>query len=518
MAQARAEYLKRYLVGGDGGAAGGDKKRRKKKPAAAGAGAVASGIRVHDDDVNDWRTRQPGDYRGGDEDDEEDAVVVEATAAAAERSRPRGAVAGGSWVTLEAPGGGGVDAGDLSPPRRGRHDSPVRRSSAAQRKRRNPMRETPLASLFCVSFAQEASPVRRGRHDSSPDMSPPRRPAAGAAGGDLSPPRRRAPQPAADVSPPRRGRHDSSPDISPPRRGAAEPPARGGPAADLSPPRRGRAPSPPDSSPPRRPAAGGAGADLSPPRRRPAAAADAGDISPPRRGMAGAAIMTDGSRAGLVSGADVMAEARAKRAREAERLAALGDDAAGRGATTVYRDKSGRALEGAEAAAAAAAEAAASRPGAKPPAERPAWGGGIAQVRNAEAARAAVVAAASQPFARFADDAALDAERKRASRWGDPLAGLVPASGTSEAPPPPVPGGDAAWLEKAGFKIPTEVPAHSWIKRRLGAPPNRYNIRPGRHWDGVDRSNGSEVQFVKVKADAATREQQAWTFVQSAYE
>ena len=227
--------------------------------------------------------------------------------------------------------------------------------------------------------------------------------------------------------------------------------------------------------------------------------------------------MTDGSRAGLVSGADVVAEARAKREREAERLAALGDDAAGRGAGTVYRDKAGRALEGPEAAAAAAAEAAASRPGAKPPAERPAWGGGIAQARAAEAGRAAVVAAAAQPFARYAGDATLEAELKRASRWGDPLAGLVPAGG-SEAEAPPVPGGDVAWLQKAGYKIPTDVPAHSWIKRRLGAPPNRYGIRPGRHWDGVDRSNGAEVQFVKIKADAATREQQAWTFVQSAYE
>jgi pre-mRNA-splicing factor CWC26 len=224
--------------------------------------------------------------------------------------------------------------------------------------------------------------------------------------------------------------------------------------------------------------------------------------------------MTDGSRAGLVSGADVVAEARAKRDRDAARMAALGDDAAGRGAGTVYRDKAGRALEGAEAAATARAAAA------KPEPERPAWGGGLAQRRGAEAAAAELAATGAAPFARFADDAALDAATRAVSRWGDPLAGLTGAATRADAEPvaPPVPGGDAEWLLRAGYKIPTEVPAHSWLRRRVGAPPNRYGIRPGRHWDGVDRSTGTEAQFVKLKADASTRERDAWLYVQSAYE
>ncbi|KAG2424133.1 hypothetical protein HXX76_014807 [Chlamydomonas incerta] len=462
------------------------------------------------------------------------------------------------------------DSPDASPPRRkARHDSP----DASPPRRGSKRHDSPDASPPRRAQAQaapDASPPRRGRQP-SPDASPPRRRARHDSP-DASPPRRGKPEAAADASPPRRGRQ-ASPDASPPRRGRqpspdASPPRRGKPAAaaDASPPRRGRQASP-DASPPRR---GGRqpSPDVSPPRRK--ARHDSPDASPPRRGgqdrrggspprragqrhdsppggspprrrqrhdspdaaaerrPAGAAgamgpprppqrpppgpptVMGDGTAAGLVNAAQLAADlAKQKAAAEDRRRTAEG-----RGAATVYRDKAtGRIMTADEAADAKEAERAArKKPSIYDEDQSLEWRGGLAQKREAEARRKEAEELAAKPFARHDVDDRHDASLKGVVRFGDPFGALARKRAGAEAVAAAAAlteRYDAEKLNKSGFKVPQEVPPHSWLKRGVAPPANRYNIRPGRHWDGVNRSNGFEADLFKYQNMRASKELEA---------
>jgi pre-mRNA-splicing factor CWC26 len=181
--------------------------------------------------------------------------------------------------------------------------------------------------------------------------------------------------------------------------------------------------------------------------------------------------MDSGAHAGLQTGAQLAAQL--QQAAAAERAANEADPSLQRGAVqeTIYRDASGRviniAMKRAEARTAAAEKAAAEA------AEREAAGGDVQRVER-EARREKLAEARLLPLARYADDEELNEELKEVARWNDPAAGFLSK-------------------KKAGKSV-TGRPLYQGP-----AAPNRYGIRPGYRWDGVDRGNGFEGEYFKAQ-------------------
>jgi pre-mRNA-splicing factor CWC26 len=109
---------------------------------------------------------------------------------------------------------------------------------------------------------------------------------------------------------------------------------------------------------------------------------------------------------------------------------------------------------------------------------------GDVQLEEARRRREALEDAALMPLARGKDDEELNAEMKAARRWNDPMAQFL-----GDDDPTPTTSGKA----KTGGKSHSRRPVY-----KGAAPPNRYGIRPGYRWDGVDRGNGFEAERFKA--------------------
>ncbi|CAL5050690.1 unnamed protein product [Urochloa decumbens] len=360
---------------------------------------------------------------------------------------------------------------DFSPPRRyARNDSEEPQDLELPRRRMRHDSEDP----------QDLSLPQRRRHDSDEpkDMSPPRRRTRhdSEEPKDMSPPRRRMrhdSEEAQDMSPPRRRtRHDSEEpkDFSPPRRRRKHQDSTT--VDDLSPPRRrnlGRSPEDGDISPPRK-GCKVASDDLSPPRKE-------RDLSPPRKGEKEGAPKQV-RKAGLLTAEEVKEDIRKIKEDEMRKFASQDPSLVGKGAKAVFRDKEGKRISEEEMRKAKESE--------KPKEIHIEWGTGLAQKREAEARLKELEAEKSKPFARTRDDPELDAMLKNRLRWGDPMAHLVKRKDPDFLLEDL---GDDEKMKESGFIVPQNIPSHSWLKRGVDPPPNRYGIKPGRHWDGVDRSN-----------------------------
>jgi pre-mRNA-splicing factor CWC26 len=181
-------------------------------------------------------------------------------------------------------------------------------------------------------------------------------------------------------------------------------------------------------------------------------------------------VLTEsGLKPGLQSAAQVAAAMKKKQDDEKKR-AAEAAQADGPG-ETIYRDASGRVINVAMKRAEARKKAE-DEERKKLEKERAARG----DVQNAEAVRRKqqLQDAKGLTVARHADDAELNDDLKEQGRWNDPAMGFLRK-------------------KKAGKSI-TGKPLYQGAFQ-----PNRYGIRPGHRWDGVDRSNGFETEWFKSR-------------------
>jgi len=204
--------------------------------------------------------------------------------------------------------------------------------------------------------------------------------------------------------------------------------------------------------------------------------------------------MESGAHAGLQTAAQVKAAIEEKQRQDREEWAR--HQTTGREHETVYRDATGRRVDVIfkRAELRAAADRAKREEEEKREEERRQKDlrAGLAQKRAKEVERERARTDMSG-FSRTRDDVEWNEELKARERWDDPAAAFLrkKESGTEE-------------VRVGAKRLKRVVPVY------LGAaPPNRFGIRPGYRWDGVDRSNGFEKTWFR-KQNERRAEKDEW--------
>jgi len=177
--------------------------------------------------------------------------------------------------------------------------------------------------------------------------------------------------------------------------------------------------------------------------------------------------MESGAHAGLQTAAQVDAQMARRKAAERKKWEKDVGGAGGAEQETIYRDASGRiinvAMKRAEARQKAEEEE-------RKKAEAEEALKGDVQRAQKDQRKQDLADAKYLSVARYADDNELNDELKEQDRWNDPAAQFL--------------------TKKTAKKSVSGKPIYQG-----SAPPNRYGIRPGHRWDGVDRGNGFEKEY-----------------------
>ncbi|KAG0201460.1 hypothetical protein BGX28_005713 [Mortierella sp. GBA30] len=178
--------------------------------------------------------------------------------------------------------------------------------------------------------------------------------------------------------------------------------------------------------------------------------------------------LSSGAAVGLQSGEQVRRDVERKRKAHLKEMRALDPSKSGRDSETVYRDAQGRKIDRVQEKI---EKAEAARREMEKLERQMEWGKGIVQREAEEERKKREQEEKFKPLARYKDDAEMNEELKERDRWNDPAAKFL--TGVKKS-------------KKAAPKYPLY---------QGNIPPNRFNIRPGYRWDGVDRSNGFERDY-----------------------
>lgn len=457
------------------------KKKRKKRPA-----VVTGGMHLVDQD--EWG----GFGRGGSDNEVDDGPLV-----VDDKGDQVASVEAASKKAAAGPAPGAAATSDISPPRRRpRQDSSSPDNSPPRRTRRQSLSPSPpraahaRASGFAGAVVEDASPPRRRKRHDSPPL--PSFRVAVDAGADE------------DAAPPRRRRRHDSPSSSPSHSTLSKSRKDEKEEKDASPPRQRRRQRHDSPTSARDGGADGGmdggretvkGDDASSPHRR-----HHDSPRPQRRSKKkekeGREEKEKKKESGLKTGTEFRVELEAQKAAQARAWAEGAKDQlmTGQNAETVVRDRRGRKLE--MLSEFLNQEAFKEGKAAKEAKEEYEWGRGKVQKEKDEEHRKELEDIQNAPFARYESDPTLERARKAEIRADDPM---------------------AAYMMKKLREATVEAAARSGrvLKPEYKGPapsPNRFNIRPGYRWDGIDRGNGFEGKWFKRQSELVHKQQKdrAW--------